>query len=271
MNCQAVQNQILALADPRLLPPALLAHVTGCDACRAWAGRAARLESLLEQLPVPPAPGDKKGMLIGELLAADPIIQPMAVPATRPGFVTAVARLARRNPAYVGGLAAAVLVAVAAAWYGTKQKDTQSDFVEAQEHPLLRKMVARDVALARADTPVKRLEVLGGMAEDLAGETRGMARVASPAELRDFARWYDRVVKDGMVRQARELKDTARYMDAGEKRRLLDGLAAKLESDATEADRLATEAPQDAQPTLKRMADTAREGARELSGAKGNP
>ena len=267
MNCQVVQNQIIALADPRQLPPALLAHVTGCEACRAWAQQAARLETLLAQLPVPPAPREKKEALIGELMAADPVILPPAVPATRPGLLVRVGRLLRQTPTYAGGLAAAILVTVAAVWYATRPPILQQNFVDRHDHPLLRKMVARDLALASADTPEKRLEVLGEMADDLAGEARGVTRIASPAELKDFARWYDKVVKDGMVRQAQGLPI---HMDAGEKRRLLDGLRERLEADANEADKLAREAPQDAQPTLKRMADTAREGARELSRARGN-
>jgi hypothetical protein len=266
MNCQVVQNQILALPDPRRLPPALLAHVEACDACRAWARQAARLEGLVAQLPAPLAPADKKGVLIGELLAADPVIHPMVVPARRPGLPALAWRAAVRNPRYVGGLAAALLIAVGGVWLANRPKDVPPEFVQPQRHPLLESMVRRDVALARADTPAKRLEVLGGMAEDLAGETRGMARVASPAELKDLARWYDKVVTDGVVRQAKALPPLT---DAGEQRRLLASLKARLEADAAAADALAGEAPQDSQPALKRMADTARDGARELSRAGG--
>ncbi|HEY1192040.1 MAG TPA: hypothetical protein VGE74_30705 [Gemmata sp.] len=266
MNCQAVQNQIIALSDPRQLSPVLLAHVAGCSACRAWARKAAQLESLLEQLPVPPAPREKKEALIGELLAADPVIQPPVVPATRPSFVTVAVRVLRQNRAYVGGIAAAVLVVVGLVWSLNRTKPPQTEFAEPQKHPLLDKLVNRDVALARAETPTKRLEVLGGMAEDLAGETRGMARIASPTELKDLARLYDKVVKDGIVRQAKELPI---HMDRGEKQRLLDGLKTRLEADAAEADKVAREAPQDSQPALKRVADTAREGARELARTEG--
>ncbi len=267
MNCQAVQNQIIALPDPRQLSPTLLAHVASCAACQAWARQAERLEGLLEQLPVPPAPAEKKEAMIGDLMQADPVIQPMAVPATRPSFVVVAGRFLQRNANAVGGLAAAVLVVVGIAWYANKQPGPKPpDFVQTEKHPLLEKMVARDVALARAETPARRLEVLGGMADDLAGETRGMARVASPSELNDLARWYDKVVKDGIVRQAKEMPLHA--MPQPEKRKLLDGLAAKLEADATEADKLSREAPQDAQPTLKRIADTARDGARELARAQ---
>ncbi len=262
MNCQAVQNQIIALPDPRQLSPALLAHVTECGACQAWARQAARLELLLEQLPVPPAPAEKKETMIGDLMQADPVIQPTAVPATRPSFASVAGRFVQRNASYVGGLAAAVLVVVGIAWYASKPTQVTPPLAEIHKHPLLEKMVKRDIALARAETPAKRLEELGGMAEELAGETRGMARVASPAELNDLARWYEKVVTKGMVPQAKNLPV---HLTQAEKRKVLEPLAAKLETDAVEADKLSREAPQDAQPTLKRIADTARDGARELS------
>jgi len=261
MNCQAIQNQILALPDPRELPPALRAHVLGCAACQAWAKRAARLEVLLEQLPVPPAPGEKKEMMLGDLMSADPVIQPMAVPATRPSFGRVAARFLARNATAVAGLAAAVLVAVGVYSFWPKAGPVPQDVAKTQKHPLLEKMVARDVAMARADSPTKKLEVLGAMADDLAGETRGMARLATGAELRQMAGWYEKVVRDGMVPQADKLP---LHMSAAEKARLLDALAAKLDADAAEADKVARESPPDAQPALKRMADTAREGEKSL-------
>ncbi|AMV23165.1 hypothetical protein VT84_02055 [Gemmata sp. SH-PL17] len=265
MNCQVVQNQILDLPNPRELTAVMLAHVAECAACQAWAQRAARLESLIEQLPVPPAPAEKKEALIGELLAADPVIRPMVVPASRPGLATIAGQFLLRNATYVGGLAAAVLVVVGIAWYANKPGPHVVVATPEERHPLVEKLVARDIALARAETPAKRLEALGGMADDLASETRGMARIASSAELKELARQYDRVVKDGMVRRAQELPA---LMPRSEKQKLLDTLATKLETDASEADKLSREAPQDAQPTLKRIADTAREGARELALAR---
>src|SRR6478735_3879252 len=82
MNCQTVQNKILALADPRLVPDPLRSHVAGCAACQAWAQQAARLEGLLEQLPAPSAPADKKTALVDHLMRGEPIItRPLALPA----------------------------------------------------------------------------------------------------------------------------------------------------------------------------------------------
>jgi hypothetical protein len=267
MNCQAVQNQILALPDPRELSPALREHVLGCAACQAWARKAARLEAILERMPVPVAPGEKKEALLGDLMQAEPVIQPMATPATRPSFGLVAVKFLRRNATYVGGLAAAVLVAVGVySLWPNRQQPQKPEVV--QKHPLLDKMVARDVALARADSPAKRLEVLSGMADDLATDTRGMARLASGAELRQMTGWYDKVVKDGMVAQAKELQNRPHEMTATDRAKLFDSLATKLDADANEAEKLSREAPQDAQPALKRMAETAREGGKSLRGGK---
>jgi hypothetical protein len=264
MNCQAVQNQILALPDPRELSPALREHVAGCATCQAWARQAARLEALLEQLPVPPAPSDKKELMIGELMQADPVIQPMAVPATRPGLGVVALKFLYRNATYVGSLAAAVLVAVGIYWLVSGPRSGQSEMVQkTQRDPLLEKLVARAAAMARADTPARKLEVLNGMADDLATDTRGMARIASGDELKQMAGRYEKVVKDGIIPTAKDLQNRTE-IPLTERAKVLEGMAAKLKTDATEAEKLSQEVPPDAQPALKRIADAAREGEKSL-------
>ena len=263
MNCQAIQNQILNLPDPRELTPALREHVLKCSACQVWARHASLLESLLERLPVPPAPADKKEALLGELMQADPIIQPLATPATRPGFGPVAVAFLRRNTTAVGGLAAAVLVAVGVYWLWPSKVPEVVNAPPTQEHPLLRKIVAGNTAMARADSAPRKLEVLSGMADAISGETRGMARLATEAELRQMAGWYDDVVKNGMVPQAAKLPDG---MPVTDKAKLLNGLADKLRADADAAEKLSREAPQDAQPALQRMAATARAGELSLRG-----
>jgi hypothetical protein len=266
MNCQAVQNQMLGLPDPRELSPALRAHVRACPACRVWARRAARLEAILERLPAPAAPGEKKEEMLGELMMAEPVIRPMVVPATRPGVGVLAARYLRRNAAYVGGLAAAVLIAVgvSALWPGTPVAPPR-EAAQVQD-PLLRKITAHEAALSRADTPAKRLDALGGLADVIATDTRGLAMLASGPELRRMAGWYEEVVSSALVPQARELQRQLVPAPA-EKVQLLDGLAAKLNADAAEAERVAGNAPPDAQPALKRLADAARDGEKALRDA----
>jgi hypothetical protein len=263
MNCQAIQNQILNLPDPRDLTPALREHVLTCSACQAWARQAALLESLLEHLPVPPAPGDKKGALIGELMQAEPVIRPLATPAPRPGFGLVAVEFLRRNASYVGGLAAAVLVAVVAYSLWPRPQHPQPEMVQTQKHPLLEKIVASNTALARTTSPTRRLELLGGVADAISGETRGMARIASGAELWQMAGWYDDVVKEGMAKQVANLPDRMPEEDKIK----LENVADKLKADADEARKLAGEAPPDAQRALQRIATTASQGEEKLRAA----
>ena len=64
------------------------------------------------------------------------------------------------NATYVGGLAAAVLVAVGIYWMWPSRPPEPGRPQYVQD-PFLQKIVARNTALARADTPAKRLGVLG--------------------------------------------------------------------------------------------------------------
>jgi hypothetical protein len=268
MDCQTVQNQILGLPDPRELSPVLRQHVQTCPACQEWARRAARLEWILEQIPVPPAPGQKKEMMLGELMAADPVIATMPVPARRPGLGTEVLRFLRTNATYVGGLAAAVLVVVGIAWMLWPSGPGPDMAKKPQKHPLLEKLARYDVAMARADTTAKKLDVLDGMADVIANEARGMSLIASEAELKQMAGWYEDVVKKGMIARAGELQNQP-TVPLAEKKEKLESLAGKLRAEAAETEKKLAESRQDAQPALKRIAEAAREGETALLKAVG--
>ena len=263
MNCQTIQTKILALADPRLIPDPLREHVAGRRACQGWAKQAARLEALLEQLPAPAAPADKKAALVGHLTRGEPIItRPLAMPA-QPRESRLFVFL-RENAALVGGLAAAVLIAVGI-WSiiprGPKPEMTQS----VPDDPFLKKMVQRDLALAKADSPAKRLQVLGGMAEDLSTQARNLARIASSEELRDLANWYDKVVKDAIVKQAETLHGaTLTPSEARARGETLGTLSRQLGETADETDKLLGAVPPEAKPALQKIADSARDGQKKL-------
>jgi hypothetical protein len=263
MNCQVVQNKILALADPRLVPDPLREHIAGCAGCRAWAQQAARLEALVEQLPAPAAPMDKKAALVGKLTRGEPIItRPVARPAAprESRFV----EFLKRNAVVIGGLAAAVLVALGA-WAFFPRNGTTPALAAMPDDPFLKKMVERDLALAKADTPAKRLQVLSGMADDLSVQARGLARVASPDELRDLARWYDRVVMDAIVKQAERMHGvTLTPADARARGEVLNALTKQLGDTAAETDKLLGTVPPEAKPALQKIADAARDGQKKI-------
>jgi hypothetical protein len=270
MNCQVVQNKIIAEPDPRLLSERLRLHVAGCAACRAWAEQAARLEGLLEQLPAPSAPTAKKAALVDELERGEPIIaRPMAAPAAdRSRRESRFVGFLRDNALVLGGLAAAVLV-VWGAWSLLPRNGVRPDLAAIPDDPFLKKMVERDVAMARATTPEERLKVLSGMADDLSTQARGLARVASPDELRDLAKWYDKVVKNGIVKQTENMPVRTRT-PAEEQARIaaLNALTKQLGDTAAETDTLLASVPPDAKPALQKIVETARDGQKKVEVAK---
>jgi hypothetical protein len=272
MTCQVVQNKILALADPRLIPDPLREHVETCAACKAWAQQVARLEGLLELLSAPPAPADRKSALVAHLTHGQPIItRPPARPAT-PRELPAIEFL-RRNATLIGGLAAAVLFALGI-WALIPRSGPKPELAAVPDDPFLRKMVQRDLALAKADNPAKRLQVLGAMADDLSAQARSLARVASPEELRDLAGWYDKVVKDAIVKQAEKIHGaTVTPAEAKARADMLNVLTKQLGDTAEETDKLLGSVPPDAKPALQKIAEAARTGQRtielvELRGGK---
>jgi hypothetical protein len=260
MNCQSVQNRILALPDPRQVPDNLRAHLDACPDCLRWWNQAARLEALLEQLPAPPAPGEKKEALIDELTAAGPVIK--RIPALeRRSAPSPLVALLRRNWKPLAGLAAGVLV-VLGGWWALRPGNNGNMVQATPPHPLLAKVVQWEVALTKADTPAKRLEGLGGLADTLQLEALNLARVASGDELNDLAGWYEKVVKNGIVERAVNMPEHA--LTRTEREALLSGLANKLAEAGQEVERVAREAPPQSQPALKRIADSARDGQKKL-------
>jgi hypothetical protein len=276
MNCQVVQNKILAEPDPRHLPERLRLHVAGCEACRAWAQQAACLEALIEKLPAPAAPSAKKAALVGKLERGEPIItRPVTTPAAaRVPRESRITEFLRNNALVIGSLAAAILVALGA-WALFPRNGPRHEMAAIPDDPFLRKMVERDLALSRAETPTERLAALSGMADDLSAQARGLARVASPEELRDLARWYDKVVKEGIVQQVKNLPARTRT-PAEEQARLkaLGALNRQLGDTAVETDKLLASVPPEAKPALQKIVESAREGQKKIEvtemGGKGD-
>lgn len=263
MNCQVIQNKILALPDPRVVPDQFREHMVGCAECQSWAKQAARLEALLEQLPTPLAPADKKDALIGNLVRGDAIITRPATAPVQPRESRVLVFL-RHNAAVIGGLAAAILVALGA--WALFPRPTKTEMAQPlPDDPFLRKIVQRDLALAKANTPAERLLILGGLADDLSLQARSLARVASRNELGDLARWYDQVVKNAIVPQAENVPALAMVpAERAARDALLKSLVDKLNENAAEMDKLLGEVPPEAKPALQRMTESAREGQKKL-------
>ena len=267
MNCHSIQNRILALPDPRQVPAALREHLNGCPGCTSWWQQAVRLERLLEQLPVPSAPADKKVVLLDDLAAAGPVIRTIPVVERPPG--RSIFETVRSVPGltFVAALAAAVLIVVGGWMVIRPGPGTPPIVKERPRDPFLEKLVQRDLALAQAKTADQRLEVLAALADDLSTEITGLARIADPEELRDLSGLFQKVVNEGIVQQAAALPPLV--MTPTQKQALFERLTTKLGEAGQQADRAARESPPHAQPALKTISDTARDGQAKLKAILG--
>jgi hypothetical protein len=262
MNCQAVQRTILILPDPRHIPEMLRDHVVGCVGCREWAQQVARLEGLLTQLPVPPAPANKKQELIDQLAHPEPVI---IYRATQPGGERAgqpIRWFMHRPAQLAGGLAAAVLLAVGGWWLLTRPGPTPETALPTPRDPFVEKLVRQNIALAHASKPTERLQLLGGLADAISSQTRNLARVANPSDLNELAALFDKVIHTGLARQVETMPDHA--LTLTEKQELYSSLAQKLGTLATDAETLAHEVPPEAKPALQKIAVSAREGQKKF-------
>ena len=255
MTCQSVQARILALPDPRQLPDAFRAHVAGCPDCTAYWKQAARLETLVAALPVPPAPADKKTAFLDDLAAEALVFPKVIAPPPRAWS------LPRPSAKALAGLAAALLIGVGI-WNATKKTETaQPSKPPALRSAFLEKVVQRNVALAKARTPSDRLDGLASLAEDLAHESRGLALVAEADEMRQFAEWFRAVVAEGVVVQASRPTNA---LTPDQRRAMLTRLTDRLTEAGRVAEQAAAESPPHAQPALRSIANTARDGLTKL-------
>ena len=79
MNCDAIQNRLLALPDLRRVPDELRGHLDECPACRAYLARAVRLDKLIAAVPVPPSSEETKAAFLDRATEAGPVIKRIPV------------------------------------------------------------------------------------------------------------------------------------------------------------------------------------------------
>lgn len=264
-TCRQFRRAVLALPDPRFVPSRLRQHAEQCADCRVWAEQAAELESALGQLQVPPSSGGKARLLAQLRPAFGTIPSSLRHSPPRPSrFPGRQWRLRAWLITAGAVVAAAVVVGIYVGGSGSgPQPEVASSGVP---YPFLQQLVAHDVALARANTAAQRLQALSALADTVAQETQALARIASPEELRELVRWYDKVVERGLIQQAEEW--AAQMQTERERQQLLE-MAGRLAATAQATENLLDTVPPHAQLVLRQLAQTAREGEHKIKRLSG--
>lgn len=245
MNCQHVQQRLLATSGRRTPTPDVLAHLETCPACRTWSERLNEIDATVSRLPVPDSSAAKASL-------ANRFLSPPA-PSAPPIWK----RVKLSWPKAIAAAAAVILLALAVS--GVFNREPSRPAAAAPDE-LLAQVMKRHLELATADSLGKRVEVLAGLADDLDGQTRSLARVAQAEDLNTLADLYVSVVEGdrGLIKQTENLP-------AADQKKLLPPIAEKLRRTNELAASLSREGvpPAAAQP-LKKIADAARQGHLDL-------
>lgn len=258
MNCEAVQNRLLAVSEPRRAGADVRAHLTICAECKAFVARAERLEQLLAKIPVPASTPEAKANLLTDILSGKPATLKFPAPAKRSAFL--VFEHVRWTHAI--GAAAAVLIAVGV-WAGSngKKPSEAADTVAGVRHELLQKEVKHFVALSKTKSPIENVTIWTEVAGDLRTEASELYLVAPEEDMKAIGKMFDRAVREGIVQQANQFQT---HLPAGERKRALDSAVSKLKDAEAEADKLSATAPPHSQAVLRNMAKTARDGQKQI-------
>jgi hypothetical protein len=258
MNCQAIQNQLLILPDPRRPGADVRAHLQGCAACRQWHQRLIQLERHMPLLPVPSSTA--RAGVMRRFLAGGTVRRPKPPapwPSVPPSYRMSL-QVSRSSNYVAAGVAAALVLAVLGGWVWLSLGPGPAPAKRPPPpDPFLASLFKRDLRLAVARTPQDRLEALLELAEDLHGQARAGVQAAGVEDLENLAQLFDQVVRQGMVPVAQKLPPA-------ERRRLLDAIAGRLARTSREADQLAQNAPAAPADALRQIAAAARFGDGQL-------
>ncbi len=283
MNCQAARDRMLGLECVDRPPPPVQEHLASCPRCRQWQRRLTELEGQVPLLAVPPSRGPDP-LLQRLAAAARPAARPPATadwpdlpvgphldarqhpsaPLPAPGTNGRGWRQVARGkflprPWNSAALIAASFLLLVFAW--SALRPPRPDLARARPvrpaDPLHARLMTCDLNHAVADTTPERLRGLADLAHELFGETRALAQTTAPKDLRDLARLYGKVVRDGLVASARELPDAGR----GE---LLRPILHRLRQADEDARKLAGTGPGADRGPFAQIAAAARDGEREL-------
>ena len=266
MTCDVVRTRLLALPAPARPTDDLLSHLAACAACRAVQAEAARLDAVIAALPVPSSEA-RKGTFLDSLAADGPVIRSIPVlPSTLAGsgaFRPVGSWLKRLDLRWVGGVAAAVALTVGGVWVANRPKPVQQETAAKPRQELLKKYTDHHNALAKARTAPDRLTTYARWSDDIQAEACSMSNAAGQVEMNSLATQYERMVADGVEKQAKQVADQPMTVD--ERQKVLRGAIAKLTAAETEARRLEPDARADARTALKRIADAATAGRKTLT------
>jgi hypothetical protein len=271
MNCDLVKRRLMSSEDPGLAPPDLRGHLATCEQCRDWQRQLVQVERHIPLLPVPGSRG--RAGLLQRFVTAPGKIPAKTVVAASLGTVAAVPPVPPapppRRPLPLVRLAAAaaalfLLAALGARILTTSHRrpaETGAPAVAVRPRPpdrLLAGLVRHDGRLATAATIRERLDILADVADEILDPAGALAAETRNSHLEALARLFERVVREGILKQAQSLPPAERPA-------ILPAIAGRLARTAQRIDRLVEKVPAQQNRPLQHIAGAAREANRQLA------
>lgn len=258
MKCKAARTSLLGQEQLDQPPPKVAGHLAECVACRDWLQQLVQMERHVPILPVPKS--SAKAQLVNKILTSP---APVTTPASRPvpeepGWVRHERRLKRL--ALASALTAALVVVAVGLWIWSHSQQgvpVVNHKSKPVEDPFLAHLMQRNLSLAAAKTPRQRVETLADLADDLHSEAMSVAAVAEAGDLTALATLYQRVIREGILPQAKAVP-------LAERAAILQRIADRLGEVAQSMDHVADQAFGSSVRALRDIASAAREGDKQL-------
>jgi hypothetical protein len=270
MNCDLVQRRLLSSADPETVPADLRAHLAVCGCCRDWQQHLVQIDRNIPLLPVPRSRG--RARLLQRFLPQaeqaenrqerEKQIVPSPVARSSPPPL----RLGPGRMSWTVRLAAATAALVLIALLGVfglhylnwpPQDPPPAPAPLPPANPLLAGLVQHDLRLATAATPRERIVILADLADEMLDPARALAVETAGGQLDALARLYERVIREGILKQARSLP-------VAERCEILAPITQQLARTASRMDRLLQKTSGTQSRPLESIAGTARDANRQL-------
>ncbi|MFN4261907.1 MAG: hypothetical protein ACK4RK_21715 [Gemmataceae bacterium] len=256
MKCATVYAWLLTSRSTDALPQGVARHLRACGHCRARRWRLRGLEQKVQTVPLAELPPERRARLLQGLEALAPV---PAAPASRSG-----ASWFRRRWCWPLTAAAALLLGLGLGLLSSQPRATTTDMpslpspVVQTSAPKLARFVAHHLALAAAHDPAERVTILRAVAGDLWSESARATRQGTPHDLPLLAGLYERVLRQGIARQALRVPPARRSA-------LLDELTIQLRGTESEMVQLTEQAPLVVADFLQPMGEAARDVSWQLS------
>lgn len=206
MICSKTQRWLLTHDQNETPEASIHGHLADCPQCRGMQKRLLWVESLVGQIPVPATSARQR--FVDQIRMGPSDLTTIQSPADR--WLTKHPLRSRERGIRKVALAVALAASLAIVAFGLWNLPKNNPGQQVNKDSLTTRRLERDQKLAAKKTPRERVEVLQGIAKNLEMEAMQLAKQKRNEDLRILARFYQEVVGENLLQDARLLQPDER-------------------------------------------------------------